>query len=156
MKLMTRLAKEQITAYGNRPVFILNCLGMRKEESPARGRLAAFERDLRASSGRRVVDRWLPIHEWSTARVWESIRASGVPHHPAYDLGMPRLSCSFCIFAPPAALLLAGRHRPELLGEYVSIEDEIGHTFRHKFSLRVIQAEFAAGVDGDPVEDWAM
>jgi 3'-phosphoadenosine 5'-phosphosulfate sulfotransferase (PAPS reductase)/FAD synthetase len=90
------------------------------------------------------------------SEVWERIRRSGVPHHPAYDLGMPRLSCSFCIFAPPAALLLAGKHRPELLAEYVAIEEEIGHTFRHRLSLRVIQEELAAGAPCGTVEDWAM
>lgn len=30
------------------------------------------------------------------------------------DLGMPRLSCCFCIFSPRSALLLAGKHNPGL------------------------------------------
>jgi 3'-phosphoadenosine 5'-phosphosulfate sulfotransferase (PAPS reductase)/FAD synthetase len=156
LKLMTRLSQEQVTVYGNRPVFILNCLGMRAQESPARSKLRPFERDERASSGRRVVDRWLPIHDWSTSQVWERIRRSGVPHHSAYDLGMPRLSCSFCIFAPRSALVLAGTHRPELLAEYVAIEEEIGHSFRQHLRLQVIQEEVAAGGCSGPVEDWAM
>lgn len=50
------------------------------------------------------------------------VRASGVPHHRAYDLGMPRLSCSICIYATPDALLLAGQHRPDLLDEYADLE----------------------------------
>ena len=154
-KLMTRLCREQF-AYGQRPIFILHCLGLRAEESPARADLSPFERDERASSGRRSVDRWLPLHAWKTSQVWERIRASGVPHHPAYDLGMPRLSCSFCIFAPPSALLLAGKHRPELLAEYVAIEEEIGHTFKHRLSLRVIQDALQAGATCGPVDDWAM
>ena len=69
---------------------------------------------------------------------------------------MPRLSCSFCIFAPPAALLLAGHHRPALLAEYVAIEEEIGHSFRHRFSLKVIQAQVEAQMKAGPVADWAM
>ena len=54
------------------------------------------------------IDDWLPLHDWSVDQVWGRIRASGVPHHPAYELGMPRLSCCFCIFSPRSALLLVG------------------------------------------------
>lgn len=155
--LLTRLARERGAGrWRSTPVRILNCMGMRAQESPARGKLAPFERDHRASNGRRSVDRWLPIHGWKVEEVWERIRLSGMRHHPAYDLGMPRLSCSFCIFAPPAALALAGRHRPDLLAEYVAIEAEIGHTFRHRLSLKVIQDQVQTGAPCETVDDWAM
>lgn len=51
---------------------------------------ARLSRDEAASSGRRTVDTWLPIHDWTEAQVWQCIRASGVPYHPAYDQGMSR------------------------------------------------------------------
>ena len=73
---------------------------------------------------------------------------------------MPRLSCSFCIFAPPAALILAGKHRPDLLAEYVQVERETGHTFRKDLSLVQIQkAVDAIRLRGDTaptVTDWRM
>jgi len=81
-----------------------------------------FGNDPRSSNGRRTVDVWLPIHSWTADQVWQRIHASGVRHHPAYDLGMPRLSCCFCIFSPRSALLLAGKHNPQLLAEYVAVE----------------------------------
>ena len=128
-KLFTRLTARTLRT--DRPrVRILNCMGLRAEESPARAKKKPFDRDERTTNSKRVVDVWLPIHSWTTEQVWERIRASGVRHHPAYDLGMPRLSCCFCIFSPRSALLLAGRHNPELLAEYVKVEKEIGHTFR--------------------------
>ena len=102
------------------------------------------------------MDAWLPIHAWSTAQVWERIRASGVRHHPAYDLGMPRLSCCFCIFAPRDALLLAGRHNPGLLRDYVEVERTIGHKFRLSLSLAEVQAAVEAGEEPAAVESWAM
>ena len=37
---------------------------------------------------------------WKVEDVWARIKASGVEHHKAYDLGMSRLSCCFCVFAP--------------------------------------------------------
>ena len=84
------------------------------------------------------------------------IKASGVRHHPAYDLGMPRLSCCFCIFSPRSALLLAGKHNPELLGEYVRVEQAIGHTFRKELPLADIQQALADGEEPGPVQDWTM
>src|SRR5262249_20508403 len=135
---------------------ILNCLGMRAQESPARARRPPFALNAMASNGRRRVDDWLPLHGWDVGQVWERIRASGVRHHPAYDLGMPRLSCCFCIFSPRSALLLAGKHNPELLAEYVRVEREIGHRFRVELPLAEIQDALARGEQPGPVQDWAM
>ncbi len=133
----------------SRPCRILNCMGLRAEESPARAKKVAFERDEDASNGRRVVDAWLPILGWTVGEVWARIRVSGVAHHRAYDLGMKRLSCCFCIFAPEAALMIAGEHNRGLLAEYVRVEAKTGHAFRgsktKKFHLAVIQDRLAAG-----------
>src|SRR5207253_10631088 len=93
-KIMTKLATE-----AGRHVRMLNCMGLRAEESPARSKKKPFAFDANSSNGRRHVDLWLPIHDWTTAQVWARIKASGVPYHYAYGLGMPRLSCCFCIFA---------------------------------------------------------
>lgn len=124
---------------------VLNVYGFRADESPARAKKDTFSRNSRFSSGQREVWDWLPIHKWSEDEVWESIRKSGVPYHSAYDLGMPRLSCRFCIFAPRAALLLAGRANPELLNEYCEIENKIGHTFQNGRSINSIRDAIRAG-----------
>jgi 3'-phosphoadenosine 5'-phosphosulfate sulfotransferase (PAPS reductase)/FAD synthetase len=153
--LFTRLTAEA-ARNGCGPVRILNCLGFRAEESPARAQRPPFAPDLRASNGRRFVDVWLPLHGWRVGQVWERIRQSGVRHHPAYDLGMPRLSCCFCIFSPRAALVLAGKHNPELLAEYVAVEKRIGHTFRQDLSLAEVQQAVAAGEKPGRVPDWTM
>jgi 3'-phosphoadenosine 5'-phosphosulfate sulfotransferase (PAPS reductase)/FAD synthetase len=94
VKLITRLT-EELPDLG-RPVRILNCLGLRADESPARAKKPAFGPDS-ASNGKRTVDRWLPIFDWTTEQVWDVIKASGLRHHWAYDLGMPRLSCILCL-----------------------------------------------------------
>ncbi len=149
--LMTRLTGEWRASGAPRPCRILNCMGMRADESPARAKLVPFTDARRTgeSNARREVDTWLPLHGWSTDQVWARIRRSGVPHHRAYDLGMKRLSCCFCIFAPESALMIAGEHNRELLSEYVRVETTIGHAFRgsktKKFHLRVIQERLEAG-----------
>ena len=149
-RVMTKLVAER-----GQHTRILNCMGMRAAESPARSKLHPFAYDPAASNGKRHVDTWLPIHSWSTEQVWGRIKRSGVAHHPAYDLGMPRLSCCFCIFAPKQALILAGKHNPRLLDEYVAVEQEIGHKFRIDLSL--VDVQQAAKADcSEPIPDWQM
>jgi 3'-phosphoadenosine 5'-phosphosulfate sulfotransferase (PAPS reductase)/FAD synthetase len=156
-KVMTALAREKAHADGT-PVRILDCMGIRGEESPARGQKPAFARNAEASNkSKRLVDTWYPIHTWRTAEVWARIKASGVRHHPAYDLGMPRLSCCFCVLASKSALFIAGKHNPELLDEYCRVEEKIGHTFKRHLPLVQLREEVRAGVvPTGPVEGWCM
>lgn len=142
--LITKLVAERWRK-GQRPVRVLNCLGLRAAESRKRASLPRLERNEKASNGKRHVDNWLPIQEWTDAQVWNSIHRSQVPYHKAYDLGMPRLSCVFCIFAPKPALMIAGHHNPELLNDYVDVERRINHTFTKDISLVSIQAALQAG-----------
>ena len=128
-----------------RAVRVLNCMGMRAQESPDRAKLPVLERNERTSSSVRVVDNWLPIHDWTEAQVWDLIRSKGLEYHKAYDLGMPRLSCVFCFYAPADALKLAGYHNPELLQEYVDVERRIQHDFKHKQPIVQIQQALDAG-----------
>lgn len=108
---------------------ILQVFGFRAEESPARAKREEFSTNARLTTKTRTVHDWLPIHDWNEEQVWLDIVESGVPYHKAYDLGMPRLSCVFCIFAPKAALIIAGKHNRELLDRYCETEQKIGHTF---------------------------
>lgn len=124
---------------------ILQVFGFRAEESPARAKKPVLEREERLCIKNRTVMNWLPIHSWTQAQVWDDIKASGVPYHSAYALGMPRLSCMFCIFAPRAALMIAGKANPELLARYVAVEREIGHTFQNKKPIADIQTAIEAG-----------
>lgn len=142
--------------YRGKPIRILNVMGMRAQESPARAKLKPFALNERVSNSRKIVFNWLPIHEWQIQDVWADIKASGVPYHKAYDLGMPRLSCMFCIFSPPAALMIAGKANPELLAEYVRVERKSGHTFRDGFPIENVQKAIAAGEDWGKASDWVM
>lgn len=140
LALMTRLVRElhecgRINLY-DRPARLLNVYGFRAEESPRRRKLPAFQLNKRATNKtRRVVYDWLPIQGWTEAQVWERIRQAGTRPHRAYSLGMPRLSCRFCVFAPKGALMIAARHNPEVFQEYLAAEKEMGHTFRKSLSL---------------------
>src|SRR5262245_20019423 len=103
--LFTRLVEEAQAEGSPSPVRILSCMGLRAQESPARARRQPFSHEERASNGRRHVDLWLPIQGWTVQQVWDRIRASGVHHHPAYDLacrGCPAASASSPC-APPCS-----------------------------------------------------
>jgi 3'-phosphoadenosine 5'-phosphosulfate sulfotransferase (PAPS reductase)/FAD synthetase len=152
-KLLTRLAGE---VRPGRRVRILQCMGMRAAESPARAKLRPFYLDRRTSNGRKTVHVWLPIHGMSEAEVWADVKASGVRHHWAYDLGMPRLSCCFCIYAPKPALVLAARHMPELARDYAAVEREVGFTFRQELPMAEVIRAAESGEDCGPIKTWEM
>lgn len=144
VKLETRLAAEWRAAGNTRPIRILNCLGIRAQESSARAKKVPFGPDP-SSNGRREVTRWLPIFDWTADEVWATIRRSGLPWHPAYDEGMPRLSCVMCVLAGERELVLAARLNPELAQEYLAVEREVRHTFKANLSMAEIVAKAEAG-----------
>lgn len=135
-----------------RPCRILSCMGMRAQESPARAKRPVFVPGIVATRNQ-VVDEWNPIHHWTEERVWERIKQTGVRHHPAYDAGMPRLSCSFCVLASRSALVTAARLRPELAAEYLAVEEETGHDFRQDLPMREV-VELAASEVAVEIENW--
>ena len=149
-RVITQLFRED-------PGDILNVYGFRAEESPARAKKEAFARNSRFSTKSREVWDWLPIHDWTLDKVWATNKEAGLEQHQAYALGMPRLSCRFCIFAPKAALMIAGQANPELLDKYVQVEEEINHSFRHKLSLKEVRDAIQAGEQPEGLEqEWNM
>lgn len=162
LKVLTKLAMEA-RRIEKKVVRILNCLGIRAQESSKRATKTPFERNVRASGKEtvKVVDEYFPIFDWTVDQVWAEIARSGLPHHFAYDLGMTRLSCVFCVFAPKAMLMIAGSHNRELLEEYVAVEARIGHTFRDGFKIADVKdaldrGETAGVIADEDVKCWDM
>lgn len=150
----TKLAAEWRERTGEkRACRILDCQGLRAQESPRRAKMEPFT--LRRSSGRLRVDTWLPIHTWTKEQVWGRIRSRGLEYHPAYDLGMPRLSCAVCVFSSRNALMIAGEHNPELLAKYVKVEEEVGWKFRQDLAIADIKAALDRGERATVAQDWS-
>lgn len=135
---------------------VLYVFGFRKQESPFRSKLEHFSLNKRLSTQRRTVYDYLPIHDWKLTDVWDCIKRHKLPYHWAYDLGMPRLSCVFCIFSPKDALVIAGKHNPELLDKYIAVEKKIGHTFKNGFAISEIKELINQGYAPQAVPDWVM
>jgi 3'-phosphoadenosine 5'-phosphosulfate sulfotransferase (PAPS reductase)/FAD synthetase len=130
-QLCTQLVKD-LRANGHQgQVRILNVLGIRADESKERAKRLPFKH----------LDKgWSNSFDWTQAEVWERIHQSGVPYHSAYDEGMPRLSCSFCVFASKNALIRAAQLRPDLAQEYLGVEQRTGFRFKDELSMADIIA----------------
>lgn len=154
-RLMTRLLREH-PEWGRRRMRLLNVMGMRAEESPARARKPILAVDPGASNGVREIVNFLPLHQLPTDDVWEIIAASPIRDlvHPAYRLGMPRLSCRFCIFASRGALVRSAQLNPDLAAEYLEVEQETGHVFRLDCSIEEVIADAQSASDERPIEPW--
>ena len=61
--------------------------------------------------------------------VFETIRQAGQAPHWAYEMGMTRLSCMFCIMGSQADLTTAARLNPDIYAEYVAMEKRLDHSF---------------------------
>lgn len=135
---------------------VLYVFGFRKEESPARAKKETLTLNKKLTTKKRTVYEYLPIHKWSTKYVWEIIKGHELPYHKAYDLGMPRLSCVFCIFSPFDALVIAAYENMELLDKYIAVEKETGHTFKDKFSLQEVKDAIDKGYKPKHIANWVM
>lgn len=134
-RIVTHL-RESGKALG-RPARLLNIMGLRAEESAARARRPPLALDETISSGRREIHNWNPIHDWTTARVWQRIEQADLDVHPAYT-DMSRLSCRFCVLARRADLIAAARLNPAYAAQHAEVESAIGHRFRHALSMEDI------------------
>lgn len=101
---------------------IVNCMGMRAEESPKRSKLQGVKFSERNSKAGREWHEWLPIHDWTVEEVFSEILAAGQKAHWAYYEGMSRLSCCFCIMSNKEDLTTAARLNPVLYARYVGLE----------------------------------
>lgn len=107
---------------------VVNCMGMRAQESASRAKKATFAPSARNSKAGREWYDWLPIHDLTEDQVFSLIEDAGQQPHWAYQAGMTRLSCCFCIMASAADLTTAARLNPDLYKRYVDTEKRLGHT----------------------------
>lgn len=141
-KFYTELARNVAPTAG-RPARLLTALGIRAEESRARAARPVLAVDRTVSTSRKHVTVWNPVLRYSTEQVWQTIRRSGAPSHPAYA-HVSRLSCRLCPLASRRDLLISARLNPGQAAEYAAVEAEIGHRFRNDWSMEQIIREAQA------------
>lgn len=107
---------------------VVNCLGLRAEESPGRAKKSVLKINTRYDCAHRTQYEWLPIHHFAINEVWNTISNAGQLPHWAYSKGMTRLSCCFCIMASKQDIKTAAGLMPELFKKYTDKEEELGFT----------------------------
>lgn len=107
---------------------IVQCIGIRAQESSGRAKQKPFTFYSRGSKAGREWYHWYPIFQMSEAEVFETIAEAGQDPHWAYAAGMSRLSCCFCILSSVSDLKTAARLKPDLYRRYCELERKIGHT----------------------------
>ena len=114
---------------GSASTLIVNCVGIRAEESRNRAKANPWKFCRRNSKAGREWYDWLPIFEMSESDVFLGIEEAGEKPHWAYGLGMSRLSCCFCIMSNKSDLRIAAKAQPELYERILQLEQEIDRTF---------------------------
>lgn len=107
---------------------IVNCMGMRAQESSSRAKAATFKFNKRNSKAGREWYDWLPIHDMLEDEVFASIKETGEDPHWAYKAGMSRLSCCFCVMSNKNDLITAAKLNPSLYKKHVETEKRIGQS----------------------------
>ncbi len=107
---------------------VVNCMGLRAEESTSRAKLETLKLSARNSKAGRTWFEWLPIHDMNELTVFATIAQAGQEAHWVYAAGMRRKSCAFCIMACDSDLKRAAELRPALYAKFVAKERELGFT----------------------------
>jgi len=105
---------------------VVNCLGLRADESNARAKKIPFRFRDDLSVAHRKQYEWLPIHHFNINEVWNTITLAGQVPHWAYSKGMTRLSCCFCIMASDHDIKTAASLMPDLFQRYCNTETKLG------------------------------
>ncbi len=130
---------------------ILNCIGIRAEESTSRARLVPLSRNKALSTRRRTVYNWLPIFNRPLSEVLSWHWANAIPLHPVYvpeyhkdgTTGgyLRRFSCRVCIFATNADVRAIYQNDRQAFDLVSGLENKLSFTMRPGESLvQIVQA----------------
>lgn len=114
---------------------VVNCLGMRWEESAGRARLPRLARCKRQSNSKRTIWDWHPVISWSEAHVRKYLTDNDIPLHRVYGY-LKRFSCRVCIFMSDQDLQATAKHDPEAIETIAQLEDKIGFTMMQRGPIR--------------------
>ncbi len=134
---------------------IVNCIGIRAEESHARARLSPLSINQSLSTRQRTVYNWFPIYEQSLSELLDWHWRNNVPLHPVYvpeyhkdgTTGgyLRRLSCRVCIFSTDADLQAIHVHDRSAFDLIADLERKLNFTMRPGASLvQIIEARSLA------------
>jgi 3'-phosphoadenosine 5'-phosphosulfate sulfotransferase (PAPS reductase)/FAD synthetase len=138
--------------------------GVRAEESPKRAAMAPVYSDEYMG-----FMRWLPIHDWTSAQVFEIHKTNGVPPNPLYLRGCGRVGCYPCIMSRKSELEAIARRDPAAFDRLSEMEHRVNcatqkglHTFftyektPSAYRSRIEQKTHISVATADDVRRWAI
>lgn len=138
---------------------VVNCMGFRSEESPARAKRPVLAPVKGNTTKTREWFDFLPIQDWDTQQVFQAIADDGQEPHHAYGAkkiagrwvteGNDRLSCVFCIMASANDIAHGAQKRPELAAEYIAMEKATGYTMH--MSRKPLEQLIREGAKAEPL-----
>lgn len=123
------LKRNPIVTWTSRNVkdpLVINCLGIRSEESTGRAKRKKLKRNIVSNSKRTIWD-WLPIKDWSETKVFSYLEEKQVPLHPVYKY-LRRFSCRVCVFMTQHDVNAVHKNDPEAIEIINRIEEKMGFT----------------------------
>lgn len=108
---------------------VINCMGMRSEESSSRAKRLKLKRNKSNSNNKRTVWDWLPIKDWSETFVRNYLKERCIPLHPVYQY-LNRFSCRVCIFMSDEDLNAVRKHDPEAIQIISKLEKKINFSMK--------------------------
>jgi 3'-phosphoadenosine 5'-phosphosulfate sulfotransferase (PAPS reductase)/FAD synthetase len=114
---------------------IVNCVGLRAEESSNRAKQQIFKPATENSKAGRTWYDYLPIHSLTTSDVFKTIKNAGHIPHWAYQ-DNDRLSCITCIMGSSKDLINGANKNPQVYALMCLIEEITGYSMHA--SLRTL------------------
>ncbi|ENW92780.1 phosphoadenosine phosphosulfate reductase family protein [Acinetobacter dispersus] len=120
--------KREVRRYAKANGFdrIVNCMGLRAEESDNRARQEVYKPTAENGKAGRAWFNYLPIHDLSTSEVFKAIRNDDQDPHWAYQKN-DRLSCITCIMASTADLIHGASQNPQVYALMCLVEHVTGY-----------------------------
>lgn len=129
--------KREVRRYAKANGFdrIVNCVGLRAEESSNRAKQQVFRPAIENGKAGRTWYDYLPIHSLTTDEVFQSIKNAGQQPHWAYQ-GNDRLSCITCIMGNSKDLTYGASKNPKVYALMCLVEKITGYAMHA--SLRTL------------------
>lgn len=119
--------------------YIVNCMGMRAQESNGRAKMDKFKQNASMTNSKRTVYDWLPIHSWSEEKIYAYLAEREIPLHPVYQY-LRRFSCRLCIYMTKEDVKAVATHDPEAIEIVAALEEKIGFTMFQSGSIKALVA----------------
>jgi DNA sulfur modification protein DndC len=116
---------------------VINCIGIRAQESTNRRKMKKLSRNKRECNGKRTVWDWLPIFDELKVDVLASLKERNIPLHHVYTY-LDRFSCRVCIFMKIHDLQQVQKHDPAAIKIISAIEKNLNFSIKREGFLKDI------------------